>query len=142
MTSTGPSSPSAGARFTLERVAAGHPGDAGVAGDAAVARDAGDARDAAAAGDAVAGGAAAAAAGLASARYTGEIATPSVTYRADLLLREDGTFDLTWVGEAAPESMHKQLSMFAKLTARSAPARREEGVPIWPARVTRWRPTT
>jgi hypothetical protein len=77
--------------------------------------------------------------GLAYADYTAEIATPTVTYRAALTLREDGTFDLAPLGEPAPEALHKTLAMFAKLTARSAPARRTEGVPVWPARVTRWR---
>lgn len=77
--------------------------------------------------------------GLAYADYTAEIATPTVTYRAALTLREDGTFDVAPLGDPAPEELQKTLAMFAKLTARSAPSRRTEGVPLWPARVTRWR---
>jgi hypothetical protein len=76
-----------------------------------------------------------------SARYDATITTPDVTYRAELLLHDDGTFELAFVGAAAPEPLHKALAMFAKLTARAAPARRTEGIPVWPARVTRWRPT-
>lgn len=78
--------------------------------------------------------------GLSCARYDAEIATAAVSYRAELLLREDGSFELAPVGEPAPEELQKALGMFAKLTARGAPARRTEGVPVWPARVTRWRP--
>jgi len=78
-----------------------------------------------------------------SARYDATIATPDVTYVAELMLHDDGTFELTFVGDAVPsEGLQKALAMFAKLTARSAPARRADGVPVWPARVTRWRPTT
>lgn len=77
-----------------------------------------------------------------SARYEATIATPAATYRAELTLRDDGEVTLAFIGDAPPESFEKALAMFAKLTARSAPARRDEGVPVWPARVTRWRPTT
>lgn len=80
--------------------------------------------------------------GGSSARYEATIATPAITYRAELTLRDDGEVTLAFIGDAPPESFEKALAMFAKLTARSAPARRDEGVPVWPARVTRWRPTT
>lgn len=110
--------PSAGARYTLER------------------------RSQSEAAEGAASGAAAGAAVGSSARYDATIATPAITYRAELTLRDDGEVTLAFVGDKAPEAFEKALAMFAKLTARSAPARREEGVPVWPARVTRWRPTT
>ncbi len=105
--------PSAGARYTLERRPPSEPAGAATQ----------DAQDS-------------------SARYDATIATPAITYRAELTLRDDGEVSLTFVGDKPPEPFEKALAMFAKLTARSAPARREEGVPVWPARVTRWRPTT
>ncbi len=77
-----------------------------------------------------------------SARYDATIATPELTYEAELTLHEDGTFEMAFLGAAPPEALQKALGMFVKLTARSAPSRREDGVPVWPARVTRWRPTT
>lgn len=104
-------SPSAGARYTLERRSQSEPTEG-------------------------------AAPGGSSARYDATIATPAATYRAELTLRDDGEVTLAFVGAAPPEAFEKALAMFAKLTARSAPARRDEGVPVWPARVTRWRPTT
>jgi hypothetical protein len=76
----------------------------------------------------------------ASAVYDASIATAEVTYRAEATLHDDGTVELLAVGEPAPVALMEKLAMFAKLTARSAPARRIEGVPTWPARVTRWRP--
>jgi hypothetical protein len=72
--------------------------------------------------------------------YDASIATAEVTYRADATLHDDGTVELFAVGEPAPAALMEKLTMFAKLTARSAPSRRAEGVPVWPARVTRWRP--
>jgi hypothetical protein len=103
------SAPTAGARYTLERV-----GTSADAPDSAT-----------------------------SARYTATIATHAIKYLAELTLHEDGTFELAFpASPAPPEALQKALGMFAKLTARSAPARRTDGVPVWPARVTRWRPTT
>lgn len=84
--------------------------------------------------------------GQACARYDATVTTAEAIYRAELLLREDGSFEMTPVLDAAadapalPEPLAKALGMFAKLTARGAPSRRTEGVPLWPARVTRWRP--
>lgn len=80
--------------------------------------------------------------GLACARYEATVTTADATYRAELLLREDGGVELAAGegGAALPEALAKALGMFAKLTARGAPSRRAEGVPLWPARVTRWRP--
>lgn len=77
---------------------------------------------------------------VASARYAASIATPEVTYRAAATLHDDGTVELVDEGPAAPEELRAQLLMFARLTARGAPARRAEGLAQWPARVQRWRP--
>lgn len=112
-------SPSAGARYTLERRSQSEPSEGAAPGGASGASPSGS-----------------------SARYDATIATPAATYRAELTLRDDGEVTLAFVGDAPPEAFEKALAMFAKLTARSAPSRREEGVPVWPARVTRWRPTT
>jgi hypothetical protein len=56
---------------------------------------------------------------------TATIATPGVTYVAELMLHDDGTFELAFVGDDAPEPLHKALAMFAKLTARAAPPARQ-----------------
>jgi hypothetical protein len=40
----------------------------------------------------------------------------------------------------APGDLDETLATFAKLTARGAAKRRDDGLPPWPARVLRWRP--
>jgi len=40
---------------------------------------------------------------------------------------------------AAPAELVEVMQMLAKLTARGAAKKREDGFPPWPARVTRWR---
>jgi hypothetical protein len=56
-----------------------------------------------------------------------------------LVLSEDGSVAFT-VGAAAIDEPHnKSLLTFAKLTARAAPNRRQDGLPTWPQRVLRWR---
>lgn len=73
----------------------------------------------------------------ASARYRVAIYTPDATYEGHATLGEDGRVDLVTPG--APEELAATLHMLAKLTARSARKKREEGLPAWPARVLRWR---
>lgn len=72
--------------------------------------------------------------------YDVSIATTEVTYRATATLHDNGSVEFEAVGSPAPADLMDRLVMFARLTARSAPARRVEGVTTWPARVTRWRP--
>ena len=73
----------------------------------------------------------------ASARYRTAIYTPTETYEGFATLREDGTVEIESPG--APEELFSTLQMLAKLTARSAAKKREDGLPPWPARVLRWR---
>lgn len=73
----------------------------------------------------------------ASARYRTAIYTPDATYESSATLRDDGTVEI--VSSAAPEELSSTLEMLAKLTARSAAKKREDGLPPWPARVLRWR---
>ena len=73
----------------------------------------------------------------ATAHYAAAIATPDGVYRAIAILHDDGTVELEPTG-ATPE-LDRQLAIIAKLTARSAAKKREDGLPAWPARVQRWR---
>ncbi|MBK7536698.1 MAG: hypothetical protein IPI49_15290 [Myxococcales bacterium] len=78
--------------------------------------------------------------GASAALYDGEISTPEACFRAEATLHDDGAVELVDVGPAAPAELRAQLLMFARLTARGAPARRAEGLAEWPQRVQRWRP--
>ena len=60
----------------------------------------------------------------ARASYRAEIVTAEATYAGTAELGDDGTV---------------ALAMIAKLPARSAAKKREDGLPPWPARVLRWR---
>jgi hypothetical protein len=74
----------------------------------------------------------------ARATYRATIYTPDAAHTATAVLADDGTVLLTPTG--APGDLDAMLAMFAKLTARGAAKRREDGLPPWPARVMRWRP--
>ena len=86
--------------------------------------------------------------------YRTRIYTPQVTYEGFATLRDDGTATLSDQVAAplsggrtshnpseagAPQDLVEMLQMLAKLTARSASKKREDGLPPWPARVLRWR---
>lgn len=73
----------------------------------------------------------------ASARYRAAIYTPHATYEGHATLRDDGSVEVHAAG--APDELRATLEMLAKLTARSATKKREDGLPPWPARVLRWR---
>ena len=73
----------------------------------------------------------------ASARYRAAIYTPDATYEGHAQLHDEGTATVDVAG--APDELLATLQMLAKLTARSAPKKREDGLPPWPARVLRWR---
>jgi len=75
----------------------------------------------------------------ATARYRAAIFTPQTTYEGTATLRDDGTAELAIDVAGATEELFSTLQMLAKLTARSAAKKREDGLPPWPARVLRWR---
>ena len=69
--------------------------------------------------------------------YRAAIYTPDAVFEARAVLHEDGTVELPPTG--APAELDDMLAMIAKLTARGAAKRRADGLPVWPARVMRWR---
>ncbi len=73
----------------------------------------------------------------AQATYRVAIITPDAELTSTATLFDDGTVELAPTG--APAELEARLAMFAKLTARGAAKRREDGLPPWPARVLRWR---
>jgi hypothetical protein len=73
----------------------------------------------------------------ATATYRVAIYTPTVTYEGHATLADDGTVSVDAAG--APEELVATLAMLAKLTARAATKKREDGLPPWPSRVLRWR---
>jgi hypothetical protein len=75
--------------------------------------------------------------GGATATYRAAIYTPSATYEGHATLVDDGS--ATVVATGAPEELVAMLAMLAKLTARAAAKKREDGLPPWPSRVLRWR---
>ena len=74
----------------------------------------------------------------ARATYRVSIYTPDAAYASTAILADDGTIELAPTG--APGELDATLATFAKLTARGAAQRKEDGLPPWPARVLRWRP--
>ena len=72
------------------------------------------------------------------ATYRASIFTPDATYTSTALLGDDGGIELAPTG--APAALDEALAMFARLTARGAAKRREDGRPPWPSRILRWRP--
>jgi hypothetical protein len=68
--------------------------------------------------------------------YKAAIYTPTSSYEGLATLGDDGsvTLDVT-----APDELSEMLAMVARLTARGAEKRREDGLPVWPARILRWR---
>jgi hypothetical protein len=77
--------------------------------------------------------------GGARARYRAAVITPAARadYRAELA--DDGAVALTATGAPAVREHEDMLAMIAKLVARGAAGRRTDGLPPWPARITRWR---
>lgn len=71
------------------------------------------------------------------ATYAATIYTSEAEHRSIAKLGEDGSVELAPTG-AAPE-LDDMLAMQARLIARGAAKRREDGLPPWPARVLRWR---
>jgi hypothetical protein len=77
--------------------------------------------------------------------YRTAIYTPTLTYEGTATVADDGAASvseqLTVDGSLtqASEDLVETLHMLAKLTARSASKKREDGLPPWPARILRWR---
>jgi len=71
------------------------------------------------------------------ATYRAAITTPDKVFEGRAVLGDDGAVALEL---EAPAELSGKLEMFAKLTARGASKRREDGLAAWPARVLRWRP--
>ncbi len=71
------------------------------------------------------------------ATYRATIHTPDADYSATAILDEDGSVELPPSG--APHDLDAPLAMLAKLTARGAAKRCEDGLVVWPARILRWR---
>lgn len=69
--------------------------------------------------------------------YKVSILTPDAAFEGRAKLLDDGTVELGPVG--APAELESTLQMIAKLTARGAAKKREDGLPPWPSRVLRWR---
>ena len=74
----------------------------------------------------------------ASATYKASIYTPAAVFSTTAQLAEDGTATLA-APTAAPGDLDDRLANLAKLLARDAPRRREDGLVVWPARIMRWR---
>ena len=72
----------------------------------------------------------------AGAAYRAAIYTPTASYEGLATLRDDGSVTIS---VEAPAELVEMLTMAARLLARGAVARREEGLPAWPARILRWR---
>ena len=72
-----------------------------------------------------------------SATYRASVYTPDAVFIATATLAEDGTATVAPTG--APGDLDGRLATIAKLLARDAPKRREDGLVVWPARIMRWR---
>jgi hypothetical protein len=68
--------------------------------------------------------------------YRVQLFTPDATFTGSATLGDDGSVTLDLV---APPELTEMARMIAKLTARGAASRRDEGMPVWPARILRWR---
>jgi hypothetical protein len=72
------------------------------------------------------------------ATYRASIYTPDAEFSTTATLAEDGTVQLA-AATGAPGDLDKRLENIAKLVARDAPKRRDDGLAVWPARIMRWR---
>lgn len=74
----------------------------------------------------------------ASATYRATVFTPSSSFVATAALAEAGTAVLA-APTGAPGDLDERLVTMAKLVARDATRRRDDGLVAWPARILRWR---
>lgn len=73
------------------------------------------------------------------ARYEAAIYTPDQRFDYAVTVADDGTHDVSAVGESAGADLEKKLLTMARLLARDAAKRVADGLPPWPRRVLRWR---
>jgi hypothetical protein len=66
------------------------------------------------------------------------IYTPVAEHATTAVLADDGTVELA-APSGAPSELDDMLVMLARLTARGAAKRRDDGLVVWPARLLRWR---
>jgi hypothetical protein len=69
--------------------------------------------------------------------YRAAIYTPDAEFHATATVADDGAHELAPTG--ADDELHDMLAMQVRLLARGAAKRREDGLPVWPGRVLRWR---
>ena len=74
----------------------------------------------------------------ATATYKASIYTPDAVASTTATVTDDGTAALG-SPTGAPGDLDERLVNIAKLVARDAPKRREDGLVVWPARIMRWR---
>jgi len=72
-----------------------------------------------------------------SATYRASVYTPDAVFTSTGTLSEDGSVALALTG--APGDLDERLRTIAKLLARDAPKRRDDGLVVWPVRIMRWR---
>ncbi|HEU0036779.1 MAG TPA: hypothetical protein VFQ53_39480 [Kofleriaceae bacterium] len=72
------------------------------------------------------------------ATYRATIFTPDAEFHATLAMASDGSATLD-APTGAPAELEHMLVTLAKLTARGADKRREDGLVVWPPRILRWR---
>jgi len=73
----------------------------------------------------------------AGAVYRATVFLPGAEFSSTATLGDDGSVELAPTGATA--DLDDMLVMQAKLLARGAHKRREDGLPAWPQRVLRWR---
>jgi hypothetical protein len=69
--------------------------------------------------------------------YRATIYTPDAEYTTTATLDENGDVEMPHTNAEA--TLHGTLVMLARLAARGATKRREDGLPPWPHRLLRWR---
>jgi len=69
--------------------------------------------------------------------YRASVYTPDAVFTGTATVDDDGTVALADTG--APGELDVRLGTIAKLLARDAQKRREDGLVVWPARIMRWR---
>ena len=71
------------------------------------------------------------------ATYRVSVYTPDAVFTATGTFDEAGIADVASTG--APGDLDERMRTIAKLVARDATKRREDGLVVWPARIMRWR---
>ncbi|MBA3457127.1 MAG: hypothetical protein H0T42_28850 [Deltaproteobacteria bacterium] len=71
------------------------------------------------------------------ATYRASVYTRDSVFTAVATVDEDGTAELGPTG--APGDLDERMRTIAKLLARDATRRRDDGLVVWPVRILRWR---